>query len=294
MNPMKTLAKSALCALYKYSGAARVHESLSRRRFPSILLFHRVTDQIPADGLTVGTRRFVRICKMLRRRFRVVPLAEMMRLVQERQPFPPRTVAITFDDCYRDNLFAARVLADHGLPACFFIPTAFVGTDHVFPWDQGLPRMANLSWDEIREMAGLGHEIGSHTCTHPDMAEVALEQARQELVESKKVLENQLGRPVRWFAYPFGNMDNFRPDRLPLVTAAGYECCLAAVGGFIYPERSYPILPRVPVPEFHSVLNLELYLRGSLSWFYERKRRARSRSVAEQQIEHPAPPGVGQ
>ena len=44
-------------------------------------------------------------------------------------------MAITFDDCYRDNLFAARVLAEHGLPATFFIPTKYVGTDQVFPWD---------------------------------------------------------------------------------------------------------------------------------------------------------------
>ena len=41
---------------------------------------------------------------------------------------PRRAVAVTFDDCYRDYLAAARVLAEHGLPACFFIPTGYVGT----------------------------------------------------------------------------------------------------------------------------------------------------------------------
>jgi peptidoglycan/xylan/chitin deacetylase (PgdA/CDA1 family) len=271
---MKTLAKSALCALYKYSGMLRTQEALASRSFLAILLFHRVTDEIPEDGLTVSTRRFARICRMLRRNFNVVPLAEIFRLRQSGQPFPRRTVAVTFDDCYRDNLFAAQVLAEHQLPACFFMPTAFVGTDHVFAWDRGLKRMANLTWDEVRAMANVGHEIGSHTVTHPDMAQVPLEQARHELVESKRVLEEKLGRPVRWFAYPFGGRDNFRAERVPLVEEAGYEGCVSGFGGFLYPDATDPIVPRVTVPEFHSVLNLELHLRGGLEWYYGLRRAA--------------------
>jgi len=69
-----------------------------------------------------------------------------------------RTVAITFDDCYRDNLAAARVLAEHGLPATFFISDEYVGTDHVFPWDADLKKMPNLSWKDVHEMQQLGHE----------------------------------------------------------------------------------------------------------------------------------------
>ena len=93
---------------------------------------------------------------MLRRRFRVVPLAEVFDTLRSGRDMPPRTVAVTFDDCYRDNLFAARVLAEHGLPAAFFVPTGFVGTDRVFPWDRGLPSMPNLTWDEVREMVRHG------------------------------------------------------------------------------------------------------------------------------------------
>ncbi len=271
---MKTLAKNALCAFYKYSGLLRAREALVRRPFLTVLLFHRVTDQIPEDGLTVGTRRFAAICRMLRRRFNVVPLAEIFRLRRAGEPFPRRTLAMTFDDCYRDNLLAARVLADYGLPACFFIPTAFVGTEHVFDWDRDLPRMANLRWDEVREMAALGHEIGSHTVTHPDMAQVSDDQARRELVESKRVLESQLGRPVRWFAYPFGGREQFPADRLPLVEEAGYEGCLSAYGGFLFADAGDPIVPREAVPYFSSVLNLELHLRGGLDWYYALRRRA--------------------
>lgn len=273
---LKTAAKSALCALYKYSGAAAWQERRQRaagRSAAVILLFHRVTDEIPEDGLTVGVRRFGRICRMLRRQFHVVPVGEIVRRVRAGEPLPPRTLAITFDDSYHCNLIAARVLAEHCLPACFFIPTGYVGTDQVYPWDQDLPcRLGHLNWDEVRQLAAWNFEIGSHTVTHPDLGQVSEEQVRRELIDSRQALEDQLGRRVRWFAYPFGGQEHFRPERLRLVEEAGYEACFSAHGGFITRDRSDSILPREPVPYFHSVIHLELYLRGTLHWFYAWKR----------------------
>jgi peptidoglycan/xylan/chitin deacetylase (PgdA/CDA1 family) len=276
-NPMKNLAKATLCSVYKYSGAMYAQEAvtrLARRPFMSVLLFHRVTDAIPEDGLTVSARHFRNICRMLQRAFHVVPLSEIFRIVKEKTPVPPRTVAITFDDCYRDNLFAARVLAEFGLPASFFVPTGFVGTDTVFEWDRHLPKMPNLSWDDVAEMSRLGFEIGSHTVTHANMAAVPLEQARTELIESKKTLEDRLGLPVRWLAYPFGAKTNFRLDRLPLLQEAGYEGVMSGFGGFVFPHLDEPIMPRIPVPQFQSLLNLELHLTGCLQWIYAIKRQA--------------------
>src|SRR5262245_25120416 len=120
----KTLTRTALSGAYKYTGAMRLHEAIARWRgqqFMTILLFHRVTDAIPEDVLTVGTDRFRRICRMLRKSFHVVGLGEINSILRSGQPMPHRTVALTFDDSYRDNLNAARILAEHGLPATFFI-----------------------------------------------------------------------------------------------------------------------------------------------------------------------------
>jgi peptidoglycan/xylan/chitin deacetylase (PgdA/CDA1 family) len=262
--------------MYKYSGIPQAQELVSRwahGSFMSILLFHRVTDEIPEDGITVGAQRFRRICGMLRRQFNVVPLAEVFRLVQSGERLPPRTLAITFDDSYRDNLNAARVLSEFGLPACFFVPTGYVQTDRQYAWDQDLKRLENLRWDDLREIIRLGHEIGGHTVTHPDMAQVSEEQARYELVEAKRVLEEKLGQRVRWFAYPFGDRQHCRQDGNTLVREAGYEGCVSAYSGFIYSGRTDPLLPREAVPGFLNVNHLELYLRGVLHWFYNLKRR---------------------
>ena len=272
---MKLDTKAALCGVYKYSGAMHAQEAVTRavsRPFMAVLLFHRVTDAIPQDSLTVRTTRFYEICRMLRRSFNVVPLSEVFRLLKTKAPVPRHTVAITFDDCYQDNLFAARVLAGLGLPACFFVPTSFVGTKVIFDWDKHLPQMANLTWDEVREMARMGFEIGSHTVTHADLAAIPVDQLRHELVESKRTLENELGQPVRWLAYPYGGKNNFALDRLPLVQEAGYEGCLSGYGGFVVPHLNQTIMPRVPVPDFRSTLHLELFLTGSLQWLYALKR----------------------
>ena len=273
---MKPLLKNLFCSFYKYSGVMRVQETVARltgQPFLVILLFHRVTDEIPEDPLTIGTGRFRKLCRMLQRSFHVVSLAEAFRLVQCGQRLPSRTLAITFDDCYRDNYFAAQVLAQHGLPACFFLPTSYVGTGRTFDWDRGLSPLANLTWDDVREMARLGHDIGSHTVTHANMAQISCAQARTELYDSKAILEDQVGRAVRWFAYPFGGRRHLRPEHLPLVEEAGYEGCLSGYGGFVYPGADPRLLPREAVPYFRSNLHLELHLTGCLHWIYALKRR---------------------
>jgi peptidoglycan/xylan/chitin deacetylase (PgdA/CDA1 family) len=268
-------AKYSLFGLYKLSGAARVAEARlwhAGLGFESILLFHRVTDAVPPDELTVGTARFRDVCRMLRRGFRVVPLEEVFAAAQSARPLTRRAVAVTFDDCYLDNLEAARVLKEFGFPATFFVPTAYVGTDHRFPWDAGLPRLPNLDWDDVREMAEMGFEIGSHTATHADLGKASAAEVRQEAAASKAEIERRLGRLVRWIAYPFGGPENFRPEWVPLLQAAGYDGCVSACTGFVRHGGDTFLLPRVAVPPFDSVLHLELFLSGSLEWFYNRKR----------------------
>jgi peptidoglycan/xylan/chitin deacetylase (PgdA/CDA1 family) len=281
-NPERTTpslrdrATRVFCGFYKYSGAMAVQERLAfraGRRFAAILLFHRVTDEIPRDGLTIGTTWFRSICRLLRDQFDVVSLGELHGRLSAPDGPPRRTVAITFDDCYHDNLAAARVLADHGLPACFFIPTQYVGTDHVFHWDRGLKPMRNLGWDDVHEMARLGHDIGSHTVHHADLGILSPEDTRRELEDSKKSLETRLGRAVRWFAYPFGGRENFRAEHLPLVRAAGYDACFSGFGGFVRPEMLGGALPRMPIPYFRSLLHLEAHLSGCLDWCYGLNRR---------------------
>jgi peptidoglycan/xylan/chitin deacetylase (PgdA/CDA1 family) len=103
-------------------------------------------------------------------------------------------VALTFDDGYRDQLSIARYLAKRGVKATFFVITGlreFMGRRLLRP-------------SEIKEIASMGHEIGSHTVTHIDMVRAPEDVMRRELVESKKYLSELLNNEVTSFAYPYG------------------------------------------------------------------------------------------
>ncbi|MFO0877260.1 MAG: polysaccharide deacetylase family protein [Gemmataceae bacterium] len=277
MTGWKATTRAALSGLYKYSGAMTLHESIAHLvgfRFMTIVLFHRVTDLIPEDGLTVSVDRFRRICTLMAQRFRVVPLGEVFRIARSGEPMPPRTLAITFDDSYRDNLQAAQILAELGLPATFFIPTSFIGSDRTFEWDRDLPAMPNLSWEDVRSMVRLGFEIGSHTVSHANMGVIGPDQARAELTMSRAIIEEQTGARCRWFAYPFGGKHHFRPEYIPMIAETGYDGGVSAFGGFVRPGIDARVLPREALPYFRSLAHLELFLSGCLHWLYALKGRS--------------------
>ena len=94
------------------------------------------------------------------------------------------------------------------------MPTGFVGTERTFAWDAGLKRLPNLTWDDVRTLLDLGHDVGSHTVQHPNLARLSPAETRRELRESRATLEDELGRAVRWLAYPFGGRHHLRPDQL--------------------------------------------------------------------------------
>lgn len=84
-----------------------------------------------------------------------------------------------------------------------------------------------LSWDEIREMAGCGIEFGSHTVTHPRLSALSPEACSSELVNSKKLIEERIGRPVKTLAYPFGGKMEFNESVEKAAREAGYECAFS-------------------------------------------------------------------
>jgi peptidoglycan/xylan/chitin deacetylase (PgdA/CDA1 family) len=77
-----------------------------------------------------------------------------------------------------------------------------------------------MTWDQIRELHRLGHEIGSHTRTHRILQGVETATVDRELRESKDEIEREIGASVRYFCYPNARYDQVSAAR---VTACGYE-----------------------------------------------------------------------
>jgi peptidoglycan/xylan/chitin deacetylase (PgdA/CDA1 family) len=76
-------------------------------------------------------------------------------------------------------------------------------------WNSREPRhwAGLMSFAQIKELAAEGHEIGSHSLTHPFMTRCNDAELERELHESRRILQLELGRPVVSFCYPDGNCD---------------------------------------------------------------------------------------
>jgi peptidoglycan/xylan/chitin deacetylase (PgdA/CDA1 family) len=107
-----------------------------------------------------------------------------------------RSVAVTFDDgCETDLLVALPVLRTAGFNA-----TSYVTVEH-------LGRRGYLTAAQLRELADLGCEIGSHGMTHRFLSDLSADEIRSELAGSKDRLEQIVQRPVVHFSCPGGRWD---------------------------------------------------------------------------------------
>jgi peptidoglycan/xylan/chitin deacetylase (PgdA/CDA1 family) len=129
---------------------------------------------------------------------------------------PGRVLAVTFDDAFASvKRYAAPILARYGVPGTVFAPTSFMdsGADLEWPgvshWKQSAfaGELAAMDWADLRELAQAGWEIGSHTCTHPYLTALGDDALSEELVRSRERCAQELGRPCRSIAYPYGDVD---------------------------------------------------------------------------------------
>ncbi|MCL6737583.1 polysaccharide deacetylase family protein [Streptomyces neyagawaensis] len=117
------------------------------------------------------------------------------------RPLPARPVLITFDDGYEGvHRHALPVLAKHGFAASLFVSTAWIKG----PYDDGGALDTMLDWDQVRELADHGVEIGGHSHTHPQLDMLDEDRLRFELRRCRRIVADELGTPPVSFAYPYG------------------------------------------------------------------------------------------
>ncbi|MBZ0165167.1 MAG: polysaccharide deacetylase family protein, partial [Candidatus Omnitrophica bacterium] len=141
-----------------------------------------------------------------------------LRIKSKNEPLSRKTVVLTFDDGYADNYTNAfPLLKKYNFPATFFISTEKVG----------LP--GYVTWDQLREMAAAGISIGSHAVRHEYLPDLSRQRIIEEVRESRRILEQQLGMPVLNFSYPVGG---FNDEIKSLVRQAGYQSAVTTNRGF--------------------------------------------------------------
>ncbi|MFO0784755.1 MAG: polysaccharide deacetylase family protein [Phycisphaerales bacterium] len=216
---------------FRMKAMGEVEELLKTPRVHFLYLHHVFPDEIDNFRATLAH---------VQRTHEMVTYSRAVELVLSGQVTRP-TACVSFDDGLSTILPASRVMDELGIKGCFFVCPAIVGErdrEQVRRFAETrlhYPPMDVLGWAEIEEMASRGHEIGSHTYSHPNMGEVSLEQAIDELQYSRDELRLRLGG-VKHFAWPSGRWDNFSARAGKAVFDLGYESCASAIRGCHMPR----------------------------------------------------------
>jgi len=163
--------------------------------------------------------------------------------LRDGKALPFRYTVMTFDDGF-DDLYehAFPLLQKEGIPAIIYLVSDC--TEDKWQRQRSHSPLRLLNWSRIREMADSGIIFGSHTRTHVSLTLCTDEQLHDEVANSKKVIEDKLGRAVTHFCYPFGKLNDRVVDE---VGEAGYTTACTTKKGSVLPDADLLRLPRLKV-----------------------------------------------
>jgi peptidoglycan/xylan/chitin deacetylase (PgdA/CDA1 family) len=200
--------------------AFKVIDIIARRDV--VLMYHSVSKRIFSEAhIEITYKTFSYQLSMLRElNYNIIKYSDMLKRTKDYQN--EKAAVLTFDDGFSDNYeFVCPLLMESGFGAIFFIiPGAINGAKCRFKRGGYMKSEEFMNWSQIRDISDEGFEIGSHSMTHPDFRELSAGEAYEEMISSKKEIEDRIGIEVRHFCFPYGK---FRSDQVRLLIRAGYE-----------------------------------------------------------------------
>ncbi|CCQ75371.1 polysaccharide deacetylase family protein [Magnetospira sp. QH-2] len=152
---------------------------------------------------------------------------------------------ITFDDGFASNYrVAEEILNPLGIRAIFFICPKLIELDgqaqreaiatKVFRGQRQAEDLSSdqrlMNWQELQQLSGQGHVIGAHGQTHHNLSDLSGTDLVSEIAGSGQILSERLGRPVEWYAYAFGGIQNISSEALGVI-GAHFKYCRSGVRG---------------------------------------------------------------
>ena len=212
-----------------------------------ILTYHSIDDS--GSVLSTPTHKFRDQMQILQdRRFNIISLKNLINLIRNKQPLSSKTVVITFDDGYKNfYLTAYPILKEFGFSATVFLVPGYIGKTS--KWNttlRGMTVLDLLEWSQIKEMANKGIDFGAHSMTHKALAKLSLEEARQEIIKSKLVIEEHINHDVTIFCYPYGITNS----QVKEIVQAEFQGACGTYMGFVGIDSDIYELPRIDMYYF--------------------------------------------
>lgn len=243
----------ALCGrVYPYSGIP-------------VLLYHSIDDS--GSVISTSSSQFRSHLSYLRRRgYQTITGNQFIDYLEAGRKLPQKSFMITFDDGFRNNYtHALPILKELGYTALIFLVTDNI--DGVCSWEKhpSIAEMPLLSWTEIKEMSDSGMEIGSHTCSHPDLRKLSKQAVINELSTNKYEIENKLEKPVDFFAHPYGF---YNQTTVEASVDCGFKAGFGGIDFFLNkPSSNRFNLSRIGTGHLSSNVDLQAAIVGTFAWY---------------------------
>ncbi len=204
-----------------------------------VLLYHHVEPygQAKTEGhasLTVDSGWFEKQMQYLSQRgYNTISAEDLVNALLLHQQIPGKPIVITVDDGYLDNYqYAFPIAKKFNIKLNLMIPTGLIGVS------------GYMSWGQLKEMAGSGFAyVYNHTWSHYSLGKTTLEKAQQEIGTADKQLQEQLGKKVDIFTYPYGTSSQTAVD---VLKQNGYKAAFTTIsstlqcdGYIFYLRRSH-------------------------------------------------------
>lgn len=215
------------------------------------LCYHNI-DEHGSKALTLPIAEFEKEMEAIKTNgFTVIRMQDFLAWRRGEKSIPNKSCIITIDDGWVSAYTNAwPILKKYNYPFTLFVYINYIGTGG-----------KSLSWDQLAEMRDAGVDIESHTYSHSslkvpggnvdakakasikkDVTELGVDGwMRKEIIESKQVLEKQLGIKCNVFAYPFGV---WTPKAVEIVKEGGYEAAFTVYGQLLHPSSQAELLGR--------------------------------------------------
>lgn len=253
-----TPIESNVAAYVRWRSGGHPHSSIDEnavtRRLP-ILMYHRVA---PTGSASTARYRITpeqfeeQLCYLRNEGYYSINLEDWYFAMGRKMPLPGKAVILTFDDGYLDfKTYAWQLLKQYGFLATVFLVTDNVGKSN--SWDSAYgEELPLLGWEDIRQLQNEGVEFGSHTARHPYLTSLSSAEIVREGSRSRLTLGQELGRAIKTFAYPYGDVDEVVQH---LIGACGYTFGLSCNHDLCSFYDNLLLLPRIEVMGSDSIQN---------------------------------------
>lgn len=196
------------------------------RNKASLLMYHSIGDN--PVFFTVTPTEFTNQMKYLAdNKFNVISLTDFYRDFTTKT-IKDRTVILTFDDGYQDNLANAfPILQKYNFPATIFLTTDLIGQKKLVRGTE----FEFLDWEKIKTMSDSGLiDFEPHTKSHPHLTKIDLTEREKEIRESKALIENKLNQDCLFFSFPFGDFDE---ETIKILNKSGFLASVTVKRGVV-------------------------------------------------------------